>query len=433
MEDIYDVIIIGAGISGLTAANLLAQRPGVSFKILEASSKIGGRVRSVQGFSDFPIELGAEEIHGENTLLYKILKGMNIAFVQEEEEDYVWWRYQLLSQKRFDELEDARAVYDLEEVIPHYHGDDMTMKEFIVWHGVPYRVHHLINAHYGSEHGTSIDQVDMRALRKHWHKWDAGEENFMLKGSSLQGIVEHHFAFVLGKIQVRTPIELIDTRGDYIRLIDAHGESYKCQSVIVTVPLPILQKKILSFVPELPNNYQEAIDNLRMGKGLKVVLKFKNRFWPEKMGSVYGTGRVNEFWSTGFGRSQKNNLLTAYCMGKDAEELGAMPSEKMIETILKELDLIFGNAVASQEYVDAFWTDWTREPFILGSYSYPSKNNDQYRRVLSRPLNDLIFFAGEATNTIGHYGTMHGAMESAIRAVEDWEETHLLGKGKSDG
>ena len=432
VEATYDIIIIGAGISGLTAANLLAQHNGVTFKVLEASPRIGGRIRSSEGFSDFPVELGAEEVHGERTAWYELLKSRKVSFVEEQEEDYFWWRYQFLHQEAFNKLDDACRIRDLEEVIPSYAGEEKSVRDFIIWYGIPYRVHHIINAYYGAEYGTSMNRVSMISLRKNWHKWNAGEENYRLRGTSHQSVLDQHFATVLKHVQTDTAIESVDTRGNYIRLMDARATPYKCQSVIVTVPLPILQKKMLNFVPQLPENYRMAIDGLEMGKGLKAVLKFKHRFWPDKMGSVYGSGLVAEFWATGLGRSKKNNLLTAYCMGDAAERLGAMDEKSRIEKILIELDLIFGEAVASKEYEEALWVDWTKEPYILGSYTYPSKNDNQYRRILSRPLNDRIFFAGEATNTKGHYGSVHGAVESAIRAVQDWEEAHLLGKGKSD-
>jgi monoamine oxidase len=110
-------------------------------------------------------------------------------------------------------------------------------------------------------------------------------------------------------------------------------------------------------------------------------------------------------------------------MGNKAATLSSLGNSS-IQSVLAELDAAFGNNAATSSFVDARIMDWGKEPFIKGAYSFPTVGGGiSKRQALAASLNNNIFFAGEATHTEGHSGTVHGAVETGYRAVEEFIES----------
>jgi monoamine oxidase len=190
--------------------------------------------------------------------------------------------------------------------------------------------------------------------------------------------------------------------------------------VIVTVPLAILQRGDIAFTPALPSTKTDAIANIGMGPGMKVILRFSSRFWPEKTGSIYGAGLVPEFWATaGGGRSSSDDVLTAFVHGDNAATLSAMNDTDLVAAICAQLDTMFGGTVATSSLTDSHIQDWGKEPYIGGTYSYPIVGGGNARKDLADAIDGKLFFAGEATHYEGHFATVHGALETAYRAAEE--------------
>jgi len=129
---------------------------------------------------------------------------------------------------------------------------------------------------------------------------------------------------------------------------------------------------------------------------------------------------VPEYWSTGVGgRSVQDNVLTAFVMGSYAENLLALGSG-MIQAILNDLDHMYGTGVATNGNLAASYVmNWGADPFTKGTYSYPIPGGSGAREIIATTIGNKIFFAGEATHTAGHNSTVHGAMETGLRAVEE--------------
>jgi len=91
-----------------------------------------------------------------------------------------------------------------------------------------------------------------------------------------------------------------------------------------------------------------------------------------------------------------------------------------VEFALEELDELFGSHLARRSFEKGFVADWGADPFVRGLYSYPTVHTTQQdREVLARSLDGKVFFAGEATDTAGHSGTVHGAMGTGWRAAAE--------------
>jgi monoamine oxidase len=148
------------------------------------------------------------------------------------------------------------------------------------------------------------------------------------------------------------------------------------------------------------------------------VLKFSQRFWDARLGSIIGSGLVPEFWCPSARSSQRDFVLTAFVMGERAEQLSQQGSNA-VRSVLAELDAVYGG-VATARFQDAVIADWGKEPFIRGAYSFPIVGGGlAMRRTLAEPIQNKLFFAGEASHITGHSGTVHGAVETGRRAVKE--------------
>jgi monoamine oxidase len=206
-----------------------------------------------------------------------------------------------------------------------------------------------------------------------------------------------------------------------VSIEDAQGLRQSFDKVLITVPLTILQNSEIQFSPALPDAKLNALKRIGMGAGMKVILAFSRRFWAADTGCIISSGAIPKYWVSSLGRSSQAFVLTGFVMGSKAESLSGLPTATAIQTVVRDLDAMYGAGVASGALVNARIMDWTKEPFIKGAYSYPLVGGGGLatRQDLAAPVQRKLYFAGEATHYGGHSGTVHGAMESSQRAVEE--------------
>lgn len=406
------VVVVGAGAAGLYAAYLLHLQ-GADVIVLEASDRIGGRIRPLKDFADFPIELGAEEIHGERSVLHDIALAGGAQYVEDETRDFFYFNGSLKTEEQATENSFFNAMMDLINSLPDYAGDDITAASWGA--GINDDVLHIFNALIGNENGTSIDQIGMYGLLQQDERWTAGEENKWLANTDMLTLFEKAFEPILGKTVLNEPVSSIDYSGSGVSVVSSNGTTYNADKVIVTVSLNMLKLPSIDFNPPLSNEKLAAMNKIGMDQGMKIILKFDERVWPENTGSLFGNGLVPEFWATGIGRGT-DNVLTAFVTGPNAATLQALGAN-MIPAVLAELDTLIGDA--SLHYVDHYVQNWTADPFVRGAYSYGLPGMGNAREVIAQPINNKVFFAGEATHFRGHHATVHGAMETGLRAVNE--------------
>lgn len=415
----FKVVIVGAGISGLYAGLLLKQK-GIPFSIVEASSRLGGRIRSLKGFADYGIELGAEEIHGKNTLWYSLVKGTQAEFVDDETDDFLFAKKQLKSVSGWESDTNYQQAVAFIEQANSYKGADQTVAQLAQLRGISADFAPLVNAQLGNEYGTSNTRLSIKGISEEDDLWTAGNQNYMLRNKTFDWVLEQHFSSITDQIQYQTAVKSIQYQGSKILLTTLQGQIMEADRVIVTVPLVILKNQI-SFEPSLPSTKQAAMKAIGMDSGMKIILKFSQRFWPSNLGSLYGS-LVPEYWFTSFGRGNVA-VLTAFVMGEKAEYLSKLGSQAT-NTVLTELDTIFGNQIASKSFTGSVIQDWGKETYIGGAYSYPMVGGGiQMRKDLAASVQNRLFFAGEATHFAGHSGTVHGALETGQRAVNELIKT----------
>jgi monoamine oxidase len=409
------VVIIGAGAAGLCAADLLraAGRPAL---ILEASSNVGGRVRARENFSDFPIELGAEELHGPDNELIREASRRGIDTLRHFTTDDMMrldGDLQFLDQAERDA--DVRRSFDLIDSLGKYNGPNISVQDYLTRNHFPRRAWHYLDSRLGVEHGTTLERLAIGGFLHYERGWEARETNYTLR----QRYFDLFEPMVPGlDIRLDTPVESISWQGTP-RVRTTDGREFSARAVIVTISLRVLREGGITFDPPLPPEKIHAMNAIGMDPGMKIILKFRQRFWDERMYFLHTDGFLPQYWATGNGKSEGNRILTAFVGGARAETLAGMNVDP-VQFALEELDEIFRPRLASRSFEDGFVADWGADPFVRGLYSYPTIHTTEADRVaLAASLNGKLFFAGEATDTAGHSGTVHGAMATGRRAAEE--------------
>ena len=196
---------------------------------------------------------------------------------------------------------------------------------------------------------------------------------------------------------------------------------------IVTLPLGVLKTPLraagaVRFTPPLRAK-RAALDRLESGAVIKAVLLFRTAFWEELDQARYrGVSFFHSpgaafptFWTA---RPERAPLLVAWAGGPNASRLAKAAAPDIVRGAVASLASIFGVRKGIEDQLAAAWTHhWQQDPLARGAYSYVAVGGHGARRALAEPLEDTLFFAGEAADYEGEHGTVAGALRSGERAA----------------
>ena len=451
----HDVIVVGAGAAGLYAAKTL-QSLGYETLVIEATDRIGGRIKSAT-LGDMRIELGAEEHYlakGDNPIYSAMIAefGEEIyvqphqgasAYSMDNGSGTCWTEEFVLNPCSNDS--DVMAVEEFWDWyhIPEAHQDpnstlaDDVLSEYGV--GREHRSYHLYDAGIaGGSFATNLDKLGARSLALESNQWTLSDTVRAIADKDLgysDALEQLWWDDVVSAndILLNTPVEVIDTTGEQVVVLDANGGRHLARQVIVTVSIGVLQSGTIQFKPELLASTVEAYMGIGFDSGMKVALRFSSPWWEtegEPLAWLVTEGVAGVCWvPSDYKENSVSHILMCYPMGENSRELSALTAmgdlSALVNAVLRDLDQTFPQArgAASAHYVDSLVQDWGSEPFTRGAYSYPSINTvgsnelDSKRRDLKVPVaGDRIFFAGEATHET-HPATVVGAIHEGERAA----------------
>jgi len=286
--------------------------------------------------------------------------------------------------------------------------------------GISNRVEHVLEAMVAREWGTSFGNLSMKGMSYYEKNFNHGYKNYLLRSYSQTSLIEKGFRNVLDKIKLKTPVTKIDYRESGVIVTDAHNQLYECDICIVAVPISILQKEYITFLPDLSEAKKKAIKALHMDNGSKLIMKFNTRFWKEDMCAIFMKGMLGVIWSPSVSRKYaKDYVLTALITGDVATKLAAMSKDEVKTMLIEDLTRLFGDTV-EKSYMDHMIYDWSKEEFIEGAYTYPtmSEGGDNSREIIGKSIGGKIYFAGEALSK-NNYSSIGGALESSMVVVQE--------------
>lgn len=451
------VIVIGGGLSGLAAALELQRFGGFLTTIVEASSRLGGRVSSL---SQQGIELGGTYLHGNTNALSKLIQdtyklptvvsggasahpgkesavwtfqGRELNKTWTEERSSVlytsWLEGIQVALQNYTSMEERTTVQHLQETSNQI-VDKLTRNSSLD-HAL---LHFETTMAFEHDLGVPFSQVAVKGLFNNWDWVDhEGPDRVVREGFST--LIQAMKNDIQGEIFLNSPVKRISYHnGSCSVTLNSQDEQVLTSSAcIVTIPLGVLKKhhKTL-FDPPLPRPKQEALERAGVAAFNTLVLTWNTPLC--RAGAYYPLHANNEKeenpLKNGFVCPQvlRSNAIEStvtqfYISG---DEYPFHNEAYWKQQAVKVVNLVFSTQQYSQEDIVSFHiTTWHQDAFILGAYSAPTTltRGNADRLVLQQSLDHVVFFAGEHVNTCGRYQSLDGAYDTGIHAARQVAES----------
>jgi len=433
---VTEAVVIGAGIAGLACAQKLCEA-GVRVTILEARSRVGGRIWTVHpSLTSAPVELGAEFIHGLPQAVWQIVER---AGLQTRELTGNRWR---LEQARLAPMSGSWDLIDsifrrIDESAP-----DQSFREFLehACGDLPQHTRIEAAAYVESFHACNASRISAHALAG-WHRGDRdiqGHRGFRFP-KGCEGLVQVLLAASkpdLLMVRLNTVVTEMAWSPGAVEVTAKSPEqqhaSIRADAAVITLPLGVLQAPpgtggAVCFRPELTEK-AGALKQLEMGAAIRLVLCFRSCFWMDPklvrspMSDMSFLSSPEELFPTWWSSvSAETATLTGWAGGVRAEQLSGLGSAAIVDRGLQVLHHVFAVPLETLRDLvqESFVHDWQSDPYCRGAYSYALVDGNEAARRLAAPVRNTLFFAGEATDCSGHNGTLHGAIASGQRAATE--------------
>jgi monoamine oxidase len=413
---VIDVLVIGAGVSGLTAARELS-RAGLRVCVIEARDRVGGRVHSIRDFCERPVEAGAEFVHGEGAATWPELRANGL-----QGRPCPLMRHTMLSL-------DARArwlpwllldprvwpSFTIFPAVSRFRPPDASARELIERWRYRGRSRLLAELTLTAHLPGSAAEIGLLGLL---------EDGVMILESGLNfRVVEGYDSLprrIARGLDVRLGfrVEAIRWAEGEVRASSQTGEELAARAAICTLPVGVLKSGAVRFLPELPEARRRALAQLEMGPVLKLLLQFRERWWPRRAASIVcGSGPVTLYWPVFHGSDDGPHVLTAYCTGPRAARLSRLSEDEALDLVLVDLGRLFPRSRPRASLLRHRRVDWARDPFSLGGYTFVRPGGAGAREKLRASDTGALFWAGSATGGGPIAATVEAAYTSGLRAA----------------
>jgi monoamine oxidase len=424
------VLIIGAGIAGLAAANELVSA-GRHATVLEARDRIGGRIFTLHPDGlQAPVELGAEFIHGHPPELLDVLHAANATLQQAGGIDACF------RQGRLSRCQEGDEVFALLDELAGFatQQGDMSFEAFLQRRQPNPEIAQRARSFVEGFNAADARRIGIAALAR---QQQAEEEIGGFESSrSITGydVLPRYLARRLARrveqagvrIHLSSPVNSLQWKTGEVIAHTVSGESFSAPKAIVTLPLGVLKARSVHFTPE-PSLTLAAADRMEAGSAKRLVLIFREPFWKTKMSPKMSPNLSDmrflftdnmtpaTYWTQ---HPSDAPMLIGWLGGPQAD---AIRDPAQFPThALRSLERIFSLPPQSldTQLRSSYMHDWRNDPFTLGAYSYAPAGALDCSATMAEPVDNTLFFAGEHTDTTGHWGTVHGALRSGLRAAQ---------------
>ena len=424
----HDVVVLGAGIAGLTAARQLALA-GLRVQVVEAGNRVGGRICSRKVGSEV-VELGAEFIHGKPPILWNLIEEAGLETCELGGSDFCFQDGIL---QEFGD--DWGADFKWLEALKHWDRQDCSFAEYLDIAQVPDASRKRLIGFVEGFNAADVHIIGVAALGRQQAVEDAieGDRIFHVRGGYSQApeFLARQIERLGGSICLETRAIAIQWKQgsvavDCIR--NGELETHRAAAAVIALPLGVLQSGALIISP-LPEHAMRLLPQICVGHARRMVMLFRRNFWMDSVAPPVTKG-LNELsflhaskelfpvWWTKF--PEESSALVAWIAGPRADAIAGRGHQELEREAIRELAKIFAvdDAHLRDLLIQSVSHDWQRDALALGSYSYLPAGALHVPDTLSQPIESTLFFAGEHTDTTGNWGTVHGAMASGQRAAQ---------------
>ena len=441
-----DVLILGAGMSGVAAARTLFEAGVRNFLVLEARDEIGGRMRSAK-FAGVTVELGANWIHGcrrnyKGNTDHKLTNGLgkgNWSYVSQDINPIWTLKEKCGLEGVFTNLTwepGPLVVYDMS-------GNDITTDRIVRYSDIKNADKKIDESSKLREKEWLPDESVRSALMNvgwnpmtpadellDWMEYDLGDANSPEKLSLFKSSKEDYTYTVFGKenfyitdergyshivrcmgdefnltarLRLNTTIRTIDYSNSECVCATSESERKFCgKYAIVTFSIGVLQGNYVKFLPELPKSKRDAFKLITNGLFLRIFLEFNETFWDINSNVVFlcrttpDRGNYAVFQPVGQYYPSKPNLLLAILTGNRALEVANQSIDVTKEQILAALRTMYPNFKA--KLMNTMVPDWGSNPLYMGSFSsYLVNFTNEMIDTIKAPIGNL-YISGEAVS-----------------------------------
>jgi len=433
-----NVVIVGAGASGLAAGKKLAAT-GLSVLLLEARNRIGGRIHTLRdNHYTLPLELGAEFVHGTPAETWNILRTAQLSVC--DVTDTHWFLRDGKLSNDSTVWEEIQSVF---ERLERMREPDLAFTEFLSVYcaDLDPRTREMALAFVEGFDAADASLASARAiLQEQKDSADIEEDRSFRLLDGYDRVIEWLASGLGGRqTSIRLNTVVTDLRWEK-GVVALHAKTggkarqFLGDCALITLPLGVLKAPenelgAVRIEPDLPN-VRCALEQLEMGSVVKVILCFREAFWESERFPTLPEGQTLRNACFLHGRGPKvftwwnllpvrSNILVGWSGGPAAAKLSFRTPEDVVREALLSLSQFLG---VPPEYLilrlkRSTVADWQADPFARGAYSYTVVGGQGARETLARPIEDTLFFAGEATHA-GQCGTVAGAIASGYRAAE---------------
>ena len=440
------MIVLGAGLAGLSAARRLEQR-GASVTVVEARDRVGGRVVTLRGaFADRQTaEGGADLIEHSQQHVLGLSRELGLETVRILRSGFGFYgpdsrgrRSIQTGSRAFSSIGKSMAPLVREFQLVQRRWDSavgmvVARRSVAQWlDGI--KAPEDLRARLRGFRGFFLaDPEDLSLLPvvEQFADWDTPGREAMYRIVGGNDRLATGLARRLrGRVLLRTIARRIAQRaaGVSVTIEDAGGQQSELSGHFVVCALPASTARDLTFDPALPEPQRDAIARLRYGCATRLVLQFERRFWmkvgrPRAYGTDLPTGAV---WDGNEHQRGPRGILVFLAGGRASAALQRMLEQGGGRAVIRELRWMGepSRLVASRTIV------WENDPWAKGGYAYFDPGFDPlWREWLARPAGRILF-AGEHTS-VQYQGYMNGAIESGLRAAAEVSALRQWGDGEN--
>jgi monoamine oxidase len=425
-----------AGISSLAEA----RRLGIDAICLEANAKPGGRIRTVcnRRVATFPIELGAEFVHG--SLMKQLCESLGLTLIKHPSDGAAFVDNEFLPLLPIIHL--FKSIRERAAAHLASGKDDRSVEDFIASLGrrdgdLPAGVSsHLLLQLIRNDFAARVSDLSLTGLLA--PDVDGYEDNYRIAegydelprrlaaGADVRG---NHVASAV--VRYRDGIDVLTNRGVYSGNV-----------VVACLPVGVLQAGDVRFDPALTPAKTAAIESINAGAATKLVLTFRRgrtgtAFWPKSMPLLATSLATQLWWPTGWGYDDRRHFLASCLVGGAAVVRFAERDPRQVG--LAQLGHMFGRERVEGKMLSPYFVkSWHDDRRIKGGYSSlpVGVDHESLLRELESPEDDTnpdLFFAGDYVSR--HPGSAHSAYQSGVdavhRAVAARQPSSTAGEGES--
>lgn len=418
--DKKEILIIGAGISGLVAARMLL-RSGLKVTLMEARGRTGGRILTVSQHG-VTAEAGPEFIHGYLKETISLLEEYHIPYIKMEGKMYFF-----------------RKGHFTEEQENADHWETLIKKMKMLRSDIPFM--QFLRENFSGEHFRGLRESAIRyasgfdladphtastcSLVREWEQEDAEQFRIPAGYGKLTDELTLDILSGGGEIFFNQTVGHIQWEKDAVTVTASGNRKFCADKLLLTLPVGVLNGKDMEnyrivFEPDIPLK-RRALEKIGFGAVIKIILYWKTPFWKEFVNDlqfIISDQDIPTWWTQ---NPTENGILVGWLGGLPADDYAGLSDAQITAMALQNLSSLFGISTAGlkDKLLDVKIYNWRKDPFAAGAYSFDLAGSGEAKTIWKRSIEKTLFFAGEACYEGPYMGTVEAAIISGLETATE--------------